>query len=173
MISRNDFWPYPLTWEAPENPGLIPRVATVLDSWRRTSYSERIAEKGRGANCATFVAGALAELEHKTLPDIGMLDVRLAFHSKRKGRAALRRFREAFADFDDITGTHTVQPGDVLVIGHLKKGPGHCLLVGYRRNTVWECAHGQVCQTGWVLPNTWMVYHIYRKKGRGQAWLNN
>lgn len=163
--------PMPLTWRDTDQ-RIKDRLACTLQSWRRTPYRDGQAMKGVGVNCATFIAEILAELEYRSCPDIRIPNPKIAFHNKASALGALRRFRRCFPGFKKVEG-RDVEPGDILVIGKVDKGPGHCLIVGHQKNTVWECHQYGVAQSGWILWNGWRIYSIYRKENRSERWLNS
>lgn len=156
-----------LRWEAPADERIIPYLTTILHSWEGTPVSDAEPEKGRGANCASFVFDALCEIT-KTRPQTKNVRRADVFHSKLKAMFALRRFRRSFP-LKEVREGEGLQPGDVLVFGLLTGGPAHACIVGPRRNTLWHCDSIGVCYTGWVCPAGQKLLKVYRCTNR-QDW---
>ena len=80
-----------------------------------------------------------------------------------KAREMMRHLLETFPKHERVNGRE-VQPGDILVVG--QRGPGHAMIVGPRRNTIWHASATHVHYTGWELPAHCKHFATYRLKGR-------
>lgn len=128
----------------------VDALAAVLAGWKGTAYQPGAQERGEGVDCVRFVCAALDELRGTKTP-IETLPQDAALHDPAQARAAMLRLRRAYgpADRVDLLGdTLMVEPGDVLVTGRAGGGPGHAMIVGAQRNTLWEATAPAVRWTG-------------------------
>lgn len=145
------------------------RLKDVLHSWRGTRYMDGQCVKGAGVDCVRFLACVLNELYREELAVPERLPRDLSLHDPAGARAALRRFMETYPH-DDVTDAPALTPGDVLVTGPVDGGPGHAVLVGPVRNTLWEATTQGVDQTGWARPSTERVFRAFRLRER-ELWI--
>ena len=146
------------------------RLAKILESWESTPYSPGIIARGRqgGVFCTAFVARVLDELygrESVPMPDIPH---DASFHNRRRSEAALRWFMRRYPESYQVEG-FMVEPGDLLMTGPDGGGPGHCLMVGPRRNVAWQAAGSSVHYTGLYLPDPYRLFQIRRFRDR-ETW---
>lgn len=148
------------------SPGLRDRLAVILASWEGTPYAPGMQQKGMGTDCVRFVCGVLDELVGvwpyrplETLPHDAAVN-------NRKGAInAMRTIRKLY-DFERVRDG-IVEPGDVIVTGPPRGGPGHAMIVGHQRNTVWHAAAGKVHWTGLgFVMGCMTVFAVYRLKDR-------
>ncbi len=66
-----------------------------------------------------------------------------------------------------------LQPGDLLVVGTNNGGPGHLMIVGVRKNTIWHAGGrgARFDQTGWALGDGFeRLFAVYRLEDR-ERWM--
>lgn len=163
--------PMPLRWtEFDDDPAAVERLGKILDSWERTPYSENPGPepKGVGVSCIGFLCGVLDELLRVIEPiDYPRLPRDLGMNNPAKARTTLRSVLKAFPALERVNGM-AVQPGDVLVVG--QGGPGHAMIIGPQRNTIWQAGGPHVHYTGWVLPPHSKLFAVYRLLDRN-SWI--
>ena len=150
------------------DPAVLKRLDTILTSWERTPYREHASTPyTRGINCIGFVCCVLDEWRDPDgnsklvwpngIPsDVGM-------NNPKKAKEMMRLLLETFPQHERVND-NTAQPGDILVMG--QEGPGHAMIVGPRKNTIWHAAGHHVHYTGWELPHHCKHFATYRLKGR-------
>lgn len=147
------------------------RLAAEILPWDGTRYAKGQSVRSVAANCVGFfvrVYEGLYGLDRWRIPTVAD---DAAFHSPPTARRALRALIEHFRPF--IIGRSVVSPGgepvnvspgDVIVSGPHRGGPGHVLIVGWRRNTMWHAASPSgVHMTGMTIPQH-AVYRVYRTR---------
>lgn len=144
----------------------------VLAGWKGTPYRSGQQCKGYGVDCVRFVCAVLDELEgksrgFKTLPPDA------ALHAPEVARLVMRRIMRTFWPWDSVLDG-TAEPGDVLVAGPRHGGPGHAIIVGPTRNTLWEATYPRVRQTGWGLQGSIhnKLFRVLRMRNRSERWAN-
>lgn len=163
--------PMPLKWtEFGGDPAAVERLGKILDSWEDTPYTESPGPepKGVGVSCVGFLCGVMDELLRVIEPiDYPRLPRDLGMNNPAKARTTLRTVLEAFPEHERVN-VMAVQPGDVLVVG--QAGPGHAMIIGPRRNTIWHAGGSHVHYTGWVLPPHSKLFAVYRLLDRN-SWI--
>ena len=137
----------------------------VLHSWEGTPYMQNQAVRGVGVDCIRFIASVLDELtgqlgEYKTLP------ADTSLHSPESAYEVLQIFRDVYSPNRSIRDGCT-QPGDVVVIGADNGAPGHGMIVGTEKNTMWHVTRGPgVHKTGFAIAKGYRVFDIFRMQER-------
>lgn len=161
--------PMPLIWtEFSDHPMALERLVKVLDSWEGTPWEgcRRPGPRPPLSSCLEFLCGVMEDLlrvidpiDYPRLPnDVGMNNPKVA-------KKALNGFMADQFPSHECVNSIRVQPGDVLAVG--QGGPGHAMIVGPRRNTLWHVTKGRcVHYTGWVLPPQSQLFSIYRLTDR-------
>ena len=160
----------PLSWEPWPDEELNERAREILDSWEGTRYMAGVQGKQMGVDCVRFVCGVLDELLGTQTPLI-TLPQDASFHSPDKGRKAVKEILRAFGPYEAIKDV--VRPLDILVIsnGHVS-GPGHAIMVGHQKNTLWQSSSSGVSWGGFALAEDYQVLHrVYRLKNLEERWL--
>ena len=155
-------------WDS--DPAVLKRLSDILDSWERAPYREQASQhipRTLGINCIGFVCLVLDEWrdaagDSKMVWPNG-LPSDLGMNNPTKAREMMRLLLAAFPEHERVNDG-TAQPGDILVVG--QSGPGHAMIVGPRRNTIWHASGTHVHYTGWVLPRHSTHFATYRLKGR-------
>lgn len=148
----------------------IDRLLGILESWKGTRYASGQRTKGVSADCVGFALSAVDEFYGWQRACDPLLPSDAAFHNPlaaRKAVAAIRRLYNPAERLRPAGGYTDLQPLDILVVGTSAGGPGHLMLVGPRRNTLWHCSNtAGACQTGWSLGDGYERLHAaYRCLG--------
>lgn len=174
MITLNKL---PLIWapldmrNAASEKRVCERLASVLASWEDTPYSSTQAVRGVGVYCTAFVCGVLDDLYRVERPTpLNTIPHDVSMHCGASSRAGLRWFLRHYPTADRIYSATTaedgeqveVQPGDILITGPVGGGPGHAILIGPRRNVMWQASGAHVHYTGFCVPTGYMLYAVYR-----------
>lgn len=142
------------------------RLASILAGWEGTRYMEGCQAKGGGVDCVRFVAGVLDDLYGFARVPTDRLPQDIALHRPRSARAAMRKILRIYSPNVAVAGI-AVQPGDVFVVGAPSAGPGHAMIVGPRRNTLWHATPIGVHYTGWgQYEGIATVHHVFRMADR-------
>jgi len=152
------------------------RLGEVLESWKGTPYISGQRLRGVGADCIGSVFGAIDELDGRPRAQDPSLPADTALHNPRAAYKAVAAIRRIYAPAERLRCPHgrlSVQPGDLLVVGTSKGGPGHLMIVGARKNTVWHASNSAsgFCQTGWALGDGFeRLFAVYRLGDR-ERWV--
>lgn len=166
--------PIGLTWQLPAvvpHWGYLQRFEQILAEWEGTKYRSGANSKGEVADCLGFGFGVIDELYRRVSPAIERLPADTALHDPATARAALRVLLRIYQPAEEVTNG-LVEPADILITQAPKGGPGHLMLVGPSRNTLWHCNAGVgVQRSGFSLPAEFaQVHSIYRFSDR-EKWL--
>jgi len=126
-----------LKWEPMPWAPVQERLKQVLGPWLGTPYMKGQRCKGSGVDCVRFVTGVLDELYGFERVSAPKLPQDVALHSRATAIGAMKALLEIYPFHEEVTGP-MIQPGDIIVVGPLKGGPGHVMIVGPRRNTLWH-----------------------------------
>lgn len=145
------------------------QIAKVLGSWERTPYGAGQQCKGTAVDCVRFFAGVVDELYGYSRVSLDRMPQDMAMHTPAGAYSVLKRMLRTYPELERIEDG-SMEPMDVLVVGHRNGGPGHVMLVGYRRNTLWHAGTRGVCWTGIGLDGEYQrVKRVYRFRNRA-AW---
>jgi hypothetical protein len=146
-----------LAWRPLEDLAAQARLAEVLASWDGTPYMLGQRCKGVGVDCIRFVVAVIDELAGTTTR-VRVLPGDVAHHAPAVAFDALARVLELVPSAPVLEGP--LEPGDVVVTGPLKGGPGHALIVGVDGLSGWHATQPQgVCRTGLGVLD-WMGHRI-------------
>lgn len=143
-------------------------IGRELESWEGTPYMLGQQVKQEGVDCVRFVCAIMDFLGGRRTP-LPALPADAAMHSRQtaiKSMLAIKRLFEPLSQVED----DWVEPGDLLVVGPCRGGPGHGIIVGHRENELWEAGTRRVQRTGWSLPEVSELYAVYRKGDR-TSWI--
>ena len=134
-------------------------LRSVLLAWEGTPYSAGQACKGVGVDCVRFVCEVLRELGG--LDKIPLVDIPsdASMHSREGSIAAMKKIMLAYLPMERVGST---QPGDIVVIGPIHGGPGHGMIVGHQKNTLYHAAPSGVNMTGMGLIPGYKIFGIFR-----------
>jgi cell wall-associated NlpC family hydrolase len=140
--------PPPPTWRDPLTPAARAALEAALHGWLGTPYLAGQQGKGQGVDCVRFVAAVLDELYGRATP-IKTLPQDAALHARATAVLAMKKFLTLYQPNERVTDG-TIEPGDVLVTSREGGGPGHAMIAGPRRWTLWESTLDGVHYTGWA-----------------------
>jgi hypothetical protein len=141
---------------------LMSHLETILHSWEDTPYLAGQQEKRVGVDCVRFVTAVLDELLHIHRTAIPRLPQDTAMHSRRGAISTMRLIRKLYPPAQ-IVRNHCIEPGDILVVGYESGGPGHALIVGAQKNTIWQAGSVSVHQGGiGLISRVQRLFRIYR-----------
>lgn len=164
--------PLPVTWRMPPrslNPW-VNRLERVLASWEDTPYVPGQQRKGRdgGVDCIRFGCGVLDELYRRPLTSLPIRAPDASMHDKEGAFSVMRQIIARYPDHISVEDG-SVEPGDILVVGPRSGGPGHMMIVGVQRGTVWQASADRVHFTGLSLPASATLFRVFRMVDR-EAW---
>ena len=120
-----------------------------MRSWLGTKYVRGQSCKGAGVDCVGFVLGIINEMcrwgdrvKRVDFPQDASM------HNPRGALAVMKQIADTFAPYERVEGTGIVEPGDVIVVGPQNGGPGHGMIVGAQKNTIWHSTGRAVQFTG-------------------------
>lgn len=157
---------------APSEANMIEaRLALVISNWEGTPYMSGQQQRGTAADCIGFVFGVVDEMYGRKSPDRTVLPPDTAMHSREQALATIRALRRLYAPNEPVTDG-TIEPGDIIVTGHRQGGPGHVMIAGSKRNTLWHCVNEiGVCQTGIGFADGYeRIFGVYRFNDR-ERWI--
>jgi hypothetical protein len=142
------------------------RLSALLAPWRGTPYMCGQQKEGMGVDCVRFVCAVLDDLSRRPRQPVKSLPNDAALHSRGGAIVGMRLIRRLYMPNDPVRDG-ILEPGDTVVVQHGEGGgPGHALIVGPDRGTLWHSVYPSVCTTGFgFLANT-RVYRVYRMRSR-------
>ena len=136
----------------------------LLQGWRGTRYAAGQSVRGVATSCIGFVGSIVRELAAIDFATKAEIPTDTAFHSPVRARSEMRRILRAFGAELEVVEGDTVQPADIVVTGPSRGGPAHLLVVGWRRNTLWEVGSHCVIERGWTISGR--VVRVFRLRDR-------
>lgn len=160
-----------LTWRMPDALDLGPfcsHLATLLRSWEGTPYMAAQQMQGIGVDCVRFVAAVYDALLHRDRTMMPTLPQDTALHNRAKAIGAMRQLHRLYPEMKPLRNPRFVEPGDLLAVGESTGGPGHAILVGPEKNTLWQTGTLGVYKGGFGLINaSQRLFRVYRLTNRG------
>lgn len=147
------------------------RLARILASWEGTPYAAGQGYRGVGGDCVRATVLILSEWMRWSPPSLTTLPPDAALHDRVGAMRGLHRIRRALPPHTRLRGVLRAQPGDVLITGHPSGGPGHAIIVGPQRNTLWQATQSAgFARCGWALPPEFArLYAVLRFDRRESA----
>ncbi len=161
------YQPLPVLWR-PVSAPWVKRLEKVLVSWEETPYVRGQQTKKVGVDCIRFGCAVLDELYRRPLTSLPIRAPDAAMHDAEGAFSVMRQIIRRYPDHDTVTDC-TVEPGDILVVGPRSGGPGHMMIVGHQRNTVWQASGDRVHFTGLSLPDSVTLFRTFRMFDR-ESW---
>lgn len=155
-----------LTWRPTDHDE---RVLELLRGWQGTPYMEGSQVQGVGVDCFRFVCAVLDALEGSRT-HVGHIPADQSLHDRRGAYTAFREVLKRYEPFE-VVKDKVIEAGDVFITGPKHGGPGHAMIAGPNRGTIWHCPgpNQKVCMTGQAHPGR--LFRIYRVKDKDQRWL--
>jgi cell wall-associated NlpC family hydrolase len=138
------------------------RLDTALRAWEGTPYMAGQQKESAGVDCVRFVAAVMDDLLRRPRTPIATLPADAALHDRDGAIAAMKRLRLAFMPNRFLEDGELLEPGDIVVTGPSAGGPGHAMIVGARRSTLWHATRLGVQWTGLAPPPGHAVFRAYR-----------
>jgi len=152
-----------LTWAPHASPEAAEKLLRVLRAWEGTPYAVGQKCRGVAADCIRAGHGVVEDWSGQKLPETPRLPPDTALHNRRGAIAQMREMRACFPPHR-VRRDGIATAGSIVVTGHVHGGPGHMLLVGPERNTLWQAGtigfgrHGWGLQLGWQ--HLWRVFEF-------------
>jgi hypothetical protein len=161
-----------IPWEPlPAGIGSLSQIEKALERWRDTPYASGQRSAGYGADCIGFACGAVDDVDGRPRASDPRVPADSCLHDPERSRAAVRRLLAVYEPWIEIPKGDPLQPLDFLVVGPAGGGPGHVILVGPRRNTLWHCTlSAGVHQAGWALGTGYEILHHAYRLGDRERW---
>lgn len=130
------------------------RLARILASWEGTPYMAGQGLRGVAADCVRSMVSIICEWVKQPVPELETLPNDAAMHTRRGAIRSMYTIRRKLPPHKRVRvqDAKTVRPGDILVTGARSGGPGHAIIVGPQRNTLWHATSTGFNKCGWALP---------------------
>lgn len=147
------------------------KLYTLFERWQGTPYMAGNQCKQRGVDCIRWVTAILDKMYSIPPTNITTLPSDASFHNKRGAMKAMVQIKRLYPHCK-VLRHEPMEPGDLVIVGPPGGGPGHAMLVGTQKNTLWHCTpQSGVCKTGWSLAvGHQHIFRIYRAKNRVKLW---
>lgn len=162
----------PLSIEDPRAAHLIHlKLAVLFQQWQGTPYMAGNQCIQKGVDCVRWVTAVLDMMYDRAPTDIQTLPSDGSFHNKRGAMKAMIKIKRLYPHCK-VLRDEPLEPGDLVIVGPPGGGPGHAMLVGTEKNTLWHCAPlSGVCKTGWsLIVGNQHIFRVYRAKDRVKLW---
>jgi hypothetical protein len=145
-------------------------MENILLAWQGTEYGSGQRCRGSAADCIGFACGALDDIDGRSRARDPRVPADSCLHDPERSREAIRDLLAVYAPWEAVHGP--LQPFDAVLAGPAGGGPGHVLLVGPRRNTLWHCSQALgVHQSGWAFGPGYESLHAAYRLGDRERWL--
>lgn len=138
-------------------------MGEALARWELTPYMRGQRCRGVAVDCVRFVTGLLDDLYGFERAEAPRLPPDIAFHNRRGALAGMREVLRLYRPYDRVRDG-TIEPGDVIVSGPVGGGPGHGMIVGVERATIYHAVENLgVIKTGLgLVANSQGFFAIFR-----------
>lgn len=144
------------------------KLEAALRAWKNTPYRSGQRLRGVGGDCIGDVFGVIDDIDGRPRAQNPVLPADTALHDPESAHEAVGILRRLYSPAKRLhwtDGTLEVQPGDLLVVGPSLGGPGHLMIVGTQKNTIWHASNSAegFCMTGWALGDGFeRLFAVYR-----------
>jgi hypothetical protein len=160
-------------WAPLSLPNAIPVLAeleNILLAWSHTEYGSGQRCRGIAADCIGFVCGALDDIDGRARARDPRIPPDSALHDPERSKQAMRDILAVYEPWVPVRDA--LEPFDVVIVGPAGGGPGHAMLVGTRRNTLWHCSQERgVHMSGWSLGEGYESLHAAFRLGDRERWI--
>lgn len=152
------------------------RLGEALEAWRGTPYRSGQRLRQVGGDCIGAIFGVIDDVDGRLRGQDPTLPADAALHDPQSAYKAVAAIRRLYAPARRLRwkdGKMALQPGDLLVVGTTYGGPGHLMVVGVKKNTIWHAAGrgARFDQTGWALGDGFeRLFAVYRLEDR-ERWM--
>jgi len=140
-----------LSWKPLEIEGadeITARLETNFQRWEGTPYMAGQCMPGMGVDCVRFVCDVLDKM-YDTHTEVPREIQDRSLHDPAGAQEVMDLIRSYYPDHVDLpAGDRCVEPGDIIITGNAQGGPGHAILVGTARNTLWQATSRAVRMCG-------------------------
>ena len=149
-----------LVWQAPWELFFAQiKLLQVCEKWEGTPYMSGQCMPGVGVDCVRWICAVLDEM-HGVRSEVPPTIRDRAMHDREGALALVETVRGFYPGSKQLDPQdRQVEPGDVLLTGHPRGGPGHAILVGPLPNTLWQATAGGVHWGGLGLLHTYQHLH--------------
>jgi hypothetical protein len=129
-----------------------------------------------GGDCIGAIFGVIDDVDGRSRASNPRLPADASLHSPKSAYKAVAAIRRIYAPAKRLRwegGSILVQPGDLLIVGTTAGGPGHLMMVGVEKNTIWHAAGrgARFDQAGWALGDGFeRLFAVYRLEDR-ERWM--
>jgi len=153
----------------PQN--VLNQMEEILERWNGTPYGSGQRLCGVAADCIGFGTGAIDDIDGRPRAQDPSIPPDTALHDPKRSAAAVLALVRAYEPAVQVTNSK-LQPFDLIVVGPNEGGPGHAMLVGPQRNTLWHCTKGVgVHKAGWCLGDGYNRLFAAYRMGDRERWL--
>lgn len=162
---------FPYDWEPLDSAPMQDHLRDLLEAWEGTRYVPGCQLLGKGVDCVRFVCAIVDDLAGINT-SIKALPQDASFHRPERARAAVRALLRNYAPVEAVELGSPARPGDVIVVGSGRAGPGHAMLVGTEKNTIWQSnVRVGVYKGGFSLLSGYESLHrVYRLTNLEERW---
>lgn len=166
MQTKAHFSDQGMTWKPLDFPGsdlVTQRLADVCQSWNGTPYMSGQQMKQIGTDCVRFVCAVMDEL-NGIYHDIPRQIQDRSLHDPEGAHDVMTMIQSFYPAHTVLEkADRCIEPGDVIVTGHGCGGPGHAIIVGARKNTLWQALRQSVRMGGLgLLTHYQQIFIIFR-----------
>lgn len=124
------------------------RLEALYQKWEGTPYMPGQRMPQIGVDCVRFVCAVMDEM-YGIYTEIPREIQDRSLHDPKGAEDIVALIRSYYPDHIDLViGDRCVEPGDIPITGNAQGGPGHAILVGTARNTMWQATTRAVRMTG-------------------------
>lgn len=161
----------PMSIQQPFADQATEKLRRVIQRWEGTPYMAGQQVPGVGVDCVRFVCrvfDALHNLEETPLENI---PADASMHTREGAIQTMRKIMKAYSPISQVTDG-SIEPGDVIIVSYVGGGPGHAMLVGTDRNTLYHADSVGVVRTGLGIAAGQQIIHGVFRKANRLEWVN-
>jgi|TARA_Y100000296_G_scaffold86150_1_gene124892 hypothetical protein len=141
-------------------------LESVFSIWEDTPYKINAASPKKGVDCCRFIACVYLTLSGIKINDFRLRPLpRLTSKEFNWSHLAAECTLFNFGKFKQIHD-FTLEPGDILFFGENLIKVNHIAMIGFQKNTLWQCTNAGVHWTGLGYRKEYSIYRIYRSTNK-------